>query len=73
MSTVCSYVMNGVHDVLFPGVCDLYAEEDRLISEKCLQLSKLDISPEQLGIRQDYSVPLPAAVSMACFAFIIKF
>ena len=55
--------MNEVDDILFPAFCELHTNEDEAICKKCTEMAKLNISPEQLGIKPDFSVPLPAAVS----------
>ena len=55
-----SYIMRGVHEKLFPVVCAANQMSDNKLIEKIKLLS--GVTAEQLGVREEFCCPLPAAV-----------
>lgn len=56
-------VVGAVHDRVFPPICYLSRKEDRELMA-CTEylLRKTDFGPDQLGLPDDFCIPLPAAV-----------
>lgn len=57
-----NYLMNYLHNNLFPVICERFAVEDKRLKDKVLQLYSMDVSSAQLGALEIFSCPLPAAV-----------
>jgi hypothetical protein len=55
--------MRFVHDRVFPVVCHVSAKEDRELLMCANYLHMSNFSAEQLGLPEDFCVPLIAAVS----------
>lgn len=55
-------VMRFVHDRVFPVICHLSKREDRDLNMAASALFHSDFSTDQLGLPEDFCVPLPAAV-----------
>ncbi|XP_067648665.1 ankyrin repeat domain-containing protein 27-like [Haliotis asinina] len=55
-----SYVLGSVHQKVFPVICEEFAADDQLLSRQCQKLS--GVTPEHLGVRAEFSCPLPSAV-----------
>ncbi|XP_046356366.1 putative uncharacterized protein DDB_G0284213 [Haliotis rufescens] len=55
-----SYVLGSVHQKVFTVVCEEFAADDKLLSQQCQKLS--GVTPEYLGVRAEFSCPLPSAV-----------
>ena len=51
-----------VHKKVFPVICERFRSEDSDLLLKCSALS--GILPDQLGVKTDFSCPLPSAVSL---------
>ncbi len=56
-------MVGAVHDLVFPVICHLSRKEDREL-RRCTEylLHKTKFSPDQLGLSEDFCIPLPAAV-----------
>lgn len=57
-----SYVLSGVHEQLFPAICQHFKADDSLLSDKLLSLRQLNVSATQLGADVLFACPLPATV-----------
>ena len=56
-------VVGSVHDLVFPPICYLSRQEDRELLACTEYLhQKTDFSADQLGLTDDFCIPLPAAV-----------
>lgn len=51
-----------LHEHIFRLVCVKFKKDDEDIYKKCLELSALKVTADQLGAIEDYAIPLPAAV-----------
>ncbi|CAL1542782.1 unnamed protein product [Lymnaea stagnalis] len=58
--TIESYLMNAVYDKLFPVICQHMSARDKTLLAKCQKVSK--VKPEQIGVKREFSCPLPMAV-----------
>ena len=60
---VFSVVVGSIHDLVFPPICHLSRKEDQELFT-CTEylFRKTDFSPDQLGLPEDFCIPLPAAV-----------
>lgn len=58
-----SIVLAFLHEHIFRLIYTQYEEDDEIIYKKCLELSALKVTADQLGALEDYAIPLPAAVS----------
>ena len=58
-----SILMRFVHDAIFPVVCHLSQNEDRDLLACANYLHETKFSADQLGLPEDFCVPLIAAVS----------
>nr|CAD7426435.1 unnamed protein product [Timema monikensis] len=57
-----NWVVNCLHEVLFPLVCAHYQLEDEHILTRAIDLASAGVTADQLGAPQHFAVPLPAAV-----------
>lgn len=58
-----SVVVGAVHDLVFPPICHLSRKEDRALTGSLEYLLwKTEFSPNQLGLSEDFCIPMPAAV-----------
>nr|CAD7463764.1 unnamed protein product [Timema tahoe] len=57
-----NWVVNCLHEVLFPLVCAHYQLEDEHILTRAIDLASAGVTADQLGASQHFAVPLPAAV-----------
>nr|CAD7199085.1 unnamed protein product [Timema douglasi] len=60
-----NWVVNCLHEVLFPLVCAHYQLEDEHILTRAIDLASAGVTADQLGAPQHFAVPLPAA--LVCF------
>ncbi|XP_067014979.2 ankyrin repeat domain-containing protein 27 [Anabrus simplex] len=62
--TVCleNYIMNRLHNLVFPAVSSMHREKDSIIMKRALELAGVGVTADQLGAPEDFAVPLPAAV-----------
>ncbi|CAG5124043.1 unnamed protein product, partial [Candidula unifasciata] len=58
--TIESYVMNAVYRKVFVVIRQRFSKEDHLLLAKCHKLSQ--VRPEEIGVRKEFSCPLPTAV-----------
>ena len=56
-----SYVMDGTYHKIFPVIEEHLRKSDKVLSSKCEKLC--GIRPDHLGVRREFSCPLPSAVS----------
>lgn len=63
--------MSRLHELVFPVICSSYIDEDSKILAQAQKLSNLGVTADQLGAPVDFSVPLPAAVSVLQMLVII--
>ena len=56
-------VVGAVHHLVFPPICHLSRKEDGELSA-CTEylLRKTEFGPDQLGLPEDFCIPLPAAI-----------
>nr|CAD7403637.1 unnamed protein product [Timema cristinae] len=57
-----NWVVNCLHELLFPLVCEHYQLEDEHILTRAIDLASAGVTADQLGAPQHFAVPLPAAV-----------
>nr|CAD7451260.1 unnamed protein product [Timema bartmani] len=62
-----NWVVNCLHEVLFPLVCAHYQLEDEHILTRAIDLASAGVTADQLGASQHFAVPLPAAVCIHHF------
>ncbi|KAL5017334.1 hypothetical protein ScPMuIL_006923 [Solemya velum] len=55
-----NYIMASVKKKLFSVICDRCEREDRLLEQRCNQLT--GVSMEKLGVRKELACPVPTAV-----------
>lgn len=60
--SIRSVVMRFVHDRIFPVICHMSYAEDRDLSVSANYLHSSGFSADQLGLPEDFCVPLTAAV-----------
>lgn len=56
-------IMAFLNDHIFRLICTQFEKDDMVIYNKCLELSALKVTADQLGALEDYAIPFPAAVS----------
>ena len=56
-------MVGAVHELVFPAICYLSKKEDRELTT-CAEylLRKTNFGADQLGLPEDFCIPLPAAV-----------
>jgi hypothetical protein len=53
-----------IHDILLPNIKMKFSDEDKNFFEKCKFFSDVQVSAEQFGADENYSIPLCAAVNV---------
>ncbi|GAB6023016.1 hypothetical protein CHUAL_007106 [Chamberlinius hualienensis] len=56
------YVLNAVHNVLFPIICSRFQQDDEHLSAKLSKLHQAGVTPCQLGAAELFSCPVPASI-----------
>lgn len=61
-SAIEIYIVNRLHEQIFPLLCAVFVEEDKKIYSRTREFCELGVTVDQFGAPEDFAVPLPAAV-----------
>jgi len=61
-TVVESFLMIGLHNHLFPIICQRFASEDQTLTSKLMELNTSEVTAAQLGAMEIFSCPIPATV-----------